>query len=159
MAYSGMENLVIENAHLVFRNFAGEKSAYNQSGVRSFSVVISDEEEADRLIAEGWNIKKRPPREEGEAPFCHLPVTVRFDKYPPKIILMTSTARVQLNEETVQTLDRSELETVDVCITPSRWEVNGKTGIKAFLKTMYVTKREDEFEHKYAERFADSDMF
>ncbi len=158
MSYSGMEPLVIENARIVFRNFAGEESAYNRKGNRNFSVVISDEATADRLIADGWNVKKRPAREDGEPPFCHLPVTVRFDNFPPKVILMTRTAHVQLNEHTVETLDRADLETVDVCIAPSRWEVNGKTGVKAYLKTLYAVKREDEFESKYADRFPEEDL-
>lgn len=53
--------------------------------------------------------------------------------------------------ENVTKLYRLGLEDVDLTINPSEWEVNGKTGIKAYLKTMYVTIEEDEWAAKYAE--------
>lgn len=145
--------LQIDEARIIYRNFKGEGSKYNREGDRNFAVVIPDQEMADELIKEGWNVKVKPPRDEEDEPFMYLPVKVKFNDRGPNCYLVSGRHRTRLDEDSVECLDNIDILSVDLDIRPYDWEVNDKTGRTAYLQTINVTQQVDRF----AERYEDYD--
>lgn len=143
------EPVTLEGVRIIFRNFTGAEGRFNAKGDRNFNVLI-DDENAKIMAEDGWNIKWLQPREEGDLPQARLEVAVKYGKgAPPKVVLIGSRGKTHLNEDMVAVLDWADIENVDMIIRPYEWEVNGRSGIKAYLKSIYVTIREDELEMKY----------
>ena len=141
-------NISVENAKIIFRNFAGKPSKFNAEGKRNFCLLI-DDESANKFKLDGWNVKYLNPRDPDDKPQPYIQVSVAFDNFPPNIYLISGGKKTKLNEDTVSVLDYAEIENVDLIIRPYNWEVSGKSGIKAYVKNMYVTIVENEFEKKY----------
>ena len=141
-------NISVENARIIFRNFAGKESRYNPKGKRNFCLII-DNDVAENLKDIGWNIKYLNPRDPDEMPQAYLQVSVAYENFPPKIWLVSGGKKTELDEESVSVLDYAEIENIDIIVRPYTWDVNGKGGIKAYVKNMYVTVAENEFEKKY----------
>lgn len=148
--------LQIDGAKLIFRNFSGRPTQYNREGDRNFSILIDDEDLANRLIDDGWNVKVREPRDEGDLPLMHLPVKVKFNERGPKVRLQSGANRVQLDEETVGILDSAYLIECDLDIRPYDWVIqegtkNEKRGRTAYLQSILATQEVDRFDDRFAE--------
>lgn len=140
----------IDDARIIFRNFSGEPSKFNREGDRNFAVIVEDQEVADALINEGWNVKIKPPREEGDEPFMYLPVKIKFNDRGPSVYLKTGDALNRLDEESISCLDNIDILGVDLDLRPYDWEVNGKTGRTAYLQSIHVTQQVDRFAERYS---------
>ena len=137
--------LQMDDVRIVYRNFSGAGSKYNREGDRNFSVVIDDEDIANRLIEEGWNIKIRPARDEDDIPFMHLPVKVKFNDRGPGVYLISGRNKIELDEESVSCLDEIDIAGVDLDVRPYDWEVNGKSGRTAYLHSIQVVQEVNRF--------------
>lgn len=151
--------LQIDDARIIFRNFAGAASKFNRAGERNFALVIDDEMIADELVKEGWNVKIKPGRDEDEAPFMYLPVKVKFNDRGPAVYLVTGGKRNRLDEESVACLDDVDILSVDMDIRPYDWVIqegtpDEKSGRTAYLQSICVTQEIDRF----AARFADEEF-
>lgn len=151
MAEKQLSNIIIEDAHILFRNFAGKPSKFNAAGARNFCVFIDDDSMVQSLMADGWNIKTLAARDTEERDRSYIQVSVNFEYVPPKVVLVTKRGQTILDEESIESLDYAEIKNVDLTIRPYLWAVGEKSGVKAYLKTLYVTIEEDEFASKYAE--------
>lgn len=136
--------LQIDGARIVYRNFSGRASKYNREGDRNFALVIPNQDMADALVNEGWNVKIKPPREDGDDPFMYLPIKIKFNDRGPHIYLKSGKAKNKLDEESVGILDDVYILNVDLDIRPYDWEVNGKEGRTAYLQSMEVTQDIDD---------------
>lgn len=148
----------VEEARLIFNNFAGRGSMYNREGDRNFCLRIPTQEMADELINEGFNVKIKDPREEGEEPFIYLKVNVKihphgheFERLNPQAYLVTNGRKVELDGDSIGMIDDIDILKVDLQFTGSDWTVNGRSGRSAYLKKIYVTQNIDDLDARYAE--------
>ena len=141
--------LQIDDARIIFRHFSGAPSKFNREGDRNFAVIIPEQEIADALIAEGWNVKIKPPREDGDTPFMYLPVKIKFNDRGPRVYLKSGSNMIRLDEESISCLDNVDIISVDLDIRPYDWNVNGMEGRTAYLQSIQVTQEVDRFYDQY----------
>lgn len=153
-------NLSVENAVIIWPNLEGRPTEFNaKGGKRTFALVLNAEI-ANDLADEGWNIKTRDGKEEGEEPLIFTEIVVNMDsKYPPKIFLITSwngeTSANQLRDDMVGEIDdiiiSGNCERSDLIVHPYEHNRDPKNRVKGYLDKLYLTKRpNDDFGGRYA---------
>lgn len=146
--------LQIDDAMITYRNFSGAPSQYNREGDRNFSLILPpDTDLLDKLQAEGWNIKVKPPRTDDEDIRALLPVKIKFTERGPNVYLKSGNNLIKLDEEGISILDNIDILSVDLDIRPYDWEMNGKGGRTAYLQSIRVTQRIDRFAAEEEEPF------
>ena len=145
-----MDDLEILDAALMWRNFSGAAGKNNAEGDRNFCVRLKPDD-AVRLKEAGWNVKSKDPIDPQDDKLYWLPVKVEYANFPPKIVLVTQKNKTPLTEDKIKKLDAIEMQKVDLIINPYQWTYNGNSGVKAYLKIMYFTMKEDPLAARYAD--------
>lgn len=153
-----VKSIVIKNVNILpgsFRNFRGEKSAWNMNGERSFCVEI-DPNIAEELINVGWKVKPRKSLNDDGNQTYFLKVKVQFNpRRMPEIAIVdpVKKTKVMLTEETVGNLDSAIIKTADILINPRIWrdEKTGEENIKAYLGSLFVVLDRDELSEEYSD--------
>lgn len=159
MAFNNRNNpsdLMIEDAKILFTNFAGSPTRYNsEGGKREFSVALPLNLVED-LEKDGWNVKYRKNADgefDPERPYLGVKVSYKFRA--PAIWLITGGRKQLMSEDTVGTLDNITIKTADMVIHPSVYDIRGQQGISAYVKELYVVM--DDESASFASKYADLD--
>lgn len=151
------EQLCIENAHIMLRNFSGRGGRYNNEGDRSFAVRLDDPMMAQQLANDGWNVRNFIPKsQEGNPdaePINYIRIAVSFKPVPGirplEVYMITGNRKVRLYEDTIGELDYDDILYADLIINPHPWTTASGSGIKGYLAKAYITVACDQFQQKY----------
>lgn len=142
----------IENAQVLpgaFRNFSGNPTPFNKAGGdRTFCIKL-EPEQADFFRSNGFNVQEKVNTQDPAAVTYVLSIKVSFRVAPPDIIMISGGRGTRLDEITVGLLDSAEIQSADIAINPYEYEVNGRHGFSAYLRTLYVTIAENPYADKY----------
>jgi len=152
-------DITLKNVQIIYKNFEGREE-FNQVGNRSFHVLL-DPVTADVLETQGYNIKRKPPLEEGGEEFIHMKVKVNFKGRPPTVALISKSkgTRNTLDADTVQLADHADFERIDITINPYDWRLkSGQTGRTAYLQEFFGFLYESPLEQLYGHYIEESEM-
>lgn len=157
-------DLSVENAVIIWTNFEGRPTNFNPAGGKRTFVLVLDEQIAGELKAEGWNIKYREPKEDGDDPLIFTEIVVNMEStYPPKVTLYSEfrgrKSANPLDSDTIKELDKIDIENVDLIIHPYAHGRSTTTSVKGYARAIYVVQAQDgHFDGKYSNWGSDDDI-
>ena len=149
---NNLNNLIFENAQIIYPNFSGREGRYNRQGDRNFSVVVPDPEQAMELKEQGWNIKERTNEDGPTGVYYISGVRINFNFYlKPVIVYVSNGNEIVLTEELLDgeiaaQLDGRGAERYDISIRPRTWDRgDGTVGIKGYVDEMRIVAKRSLF--------------
>lgn len=157
-------NLKVENAVVIWTNFAGKPTAFNPAGgKRTFSLVLN-EEVGEILKEEGWNVKFREPKLEGDDTLITTEIVVNMDAVRPPLVKLYTKFKGRGKEtdlvgDMVGQLDNIQIENIDVVVRPYNHGRPGLYSVKGYAQEIRVIQAQDGyFDDKYADWGSDDDF-
>ena len=147
-----VNDINIYDGEIAYSNFSGRPTQFNPNGgVRTVTFVIPPDI-ADSLIADGWHIREQI-FDDGTSRFL-LEAKITFKTRTgqirdPKIFIIRNDGVIHITEDTVSTLDRMEIVNAEAVIGPFYWDWGGKSGITAYVNSLYITVKENPIDEKY----------
>lgn len=152
-------HLVLKDVKISMRNFRGlDRNGFNPQHRRTFWLLLDPERfDIQAMMNDGWNIKEIQKREghEDDPTMFRLEVEVRWDNFPPVIHQVTKLEngkykRTLMTEKSSEVFDSSDIVNCNLEIGHGKtWYMNGKYGIKAYLKKAQIEVAVDEWDSYY----------
>ena len=150
---------------ILFPNLEGRRDRYNTNGDRSFRLKFNDNEFAQQLAEDGWNIKIYTPKNDDYEPYYYMNVKTKFrcdsDKVrqDPEIHRVNAKNDILCTAEDMATIDNDYMSRkvirTDLSINPYPWHNPGMgdgEGVTAYLREMWVEVKDSPFAARYANR-------
>lgn len=149
MAYNDI--IWVENTNIRYTNFSGAESNYNPLGKRNFNLDIPDDR-LQEFYDLRLNIKETKPDAEGNVRH-YVKVDVNYNPprgiSKPQINLYLGDTYTELDEDTVQELDRIDIESVNCGFRLYKYNEHGDCSAK--LVELQVFARESPFMKRHRE--------
>ena len=141
-------DLVFENVGIIYPNFRGEKSQFNEEGKRNFNICFEDPDLAQDLLNKGVHVRELS---QGDEEILYLvKIRVNFNsKFPPRIYTVHGEQEEIrfVSEEIVDMLDFRRIEFADLTVNLYEYKPEHYS---LYLKTLYLTLEESPLDAKYA---------
>lgn len=148
---NGRDTYKVDDARIMFRNFAGAEGRYNQKGRRNFCLQL-DDESSKLLEDDGFNVKVLEPRDEDGTPIHYIKVNVNMDSVRPPIIQYKNNHGIMdLDENTIIKLDDASFRELHIEFNAYRRtdEATRITTTTAYVSKILAVIEEDEFESRF----------
>ena len=144
--------VTLNNVGIIFPNFAGRSDQYNKTGIRNFSVTISNDT-AEAMLADGFNVKfPKPnpeidPDDDRRLPTLNITVSKDHDiiPYGIRIFLVDGENEQRVDNTNLDMLDGLDIDYANVKFSVYDWSVNGTSGRKPYLQSLQIFLKDYSF--------------